>query len=80
MTLSVTDDQGEEYKPVSSVQPRHAEGLKHNHNNEGQSGRIIIKHCHKVVPTALGERKAEQKASHAAENCNMEEKALLGAR
>lgn len=74
----MTDGQDEEYKPVSAVEPGHAEGLKHNHNNEGQSGRIIIKHRHKVVPTALGERKAEQKASHAAENCNTEEKALLG--
>lgn len=78
-TTCVTDDREEEYKPVCSVQPRHAEGLKHNHNNEGQRGRVIIKHGHKVAPTALGERKAEQKASHAAENCNMEEKARLGA-
>lgn len=80
MTSSVTDDQEEEYKPVCSIQPRHAEGLKHNHDNEGQRGRIIVKHCHKVVPTALSERKAEQEASHAAENCNVEENALLGTR
>lgn len=72
----MTDDREEEHEPVGSVQPRHAEGLENNHNNEGQSGRIIIKHRHKVVPAALSEREAQQKASHAAENCNMEEEAL----
>lgn len=70
----MTADEEEECKPVSSVQPGHAEGLEHNHNNEGQSGRIIIKHQHKVVPTALREGEAEQEAHHAAENCNVEKK------
>lgn len=79
----MTADQEQEYEPVGSVQPRHAEGLEHNHDNEGQSGRIIIKHRHKVVPTALSEGKAEQEAKHAAENCNVEGRkkkhTLLGA-
>lgn len=73
----MTDDEEEERKPVSSVQPGHAEGLEHNHNNEGQSGRIIIKHQHKVVPTALSEGKAEQEADQADENCNVEGKKKL---
>lgn len=80
----MTADKEEEGKPVSAVQPGHAEGLEHNHNNEGQSGRIIIKHQHKVVPAALSEGKAEQEADHAAENCNVEKKThsftLLSAR
>lgn len=55
--------------PVSSIQPRHTEGLKHHHNDEGQSGRVVIEHRHKVVPTTLGEEKANNKANDAAENC-----------
>lgn len=76
----MTADKQGECEPVSSVQPGHAEGLEHHHNNEWQSGRIIIKHQDKVVPTALSEGKAEQEADHAAENCNVQKKTTpLGA-
>lgn len=60
--------------PVGSIQPSHTEGLKHHHDDEGQSGRIVIKHGHKVVPTALREDEANDKADDTAENCQIEGK------
>lgn len=59
-----------EGSPVGSIKPGHAEGLEHHHDDEGQSGGVIIEHRHKVAPAALGKEQADHKANDAAEDCN----------
>lgn len=52
--------------PVCSINPGHADGLKDDDDDEGKCGGIVIKHCHKVVSTALSECETNQKAHHTA--------------
>lgn len=52
--------------PVRSINPGHADGLEDDDDDEGKCGRIVIKHCHKIVTTALSEHETDQKAHHTA--------------
>lgn len=52
--------------PVCSINPGHAEGLEDDDDDEGKCGRIVIKHCHKIVSTALSEHETDQKAHRTA--------------
>lgn len=64
-------ERADKTSPVGSVQPSHTEGLEHHHDDEGQSGRVVVEHGHKVVPAALREDEADEEADDAAENCHM---------
>jgi len=52
--------------PVRSINPGHAEGLEEDDEDEGKCGRIVIKHSHKIVSTALSEHETDQKAHRTA--------------
>lgn len=71
---SLQSEKRKKASPVGSVEPSHTEGLEHHHDDEGQSGRVVVEHGHKVVPAALGEDEADDKANDAAEHCNVGEK------
>lgn len=58
-----------EFILVSAVNPGHSDILQQNHDEERQSGRIIVKHGHKVVPGSLDKCQTNKKGKYTAANC-----------
>lgn len=55
--------------PISTVNPRHAESFKDDHDNQRQCCGIIVKHGHKIVATSLSEEQANEEAQDTATHC-----------